>query len=262
MTSRYTIMPKTISSNQLNVNATYLVRGKLGFSRLARQTTDEEREKANARRMHPIDKNYTTVTVYDATVICKDPTAPSIEEQYAAESFYKSSSPNSPGNNFTAINKSKFLPRIGVLNPQPGNPNHYDEVTLEGELASGLDVTIVMHVFMGQGRKGVSFDRVLVNEPIRYFGGDHAIDQALSDYGITFTAQPRTAATPAQASAAAPAAQDEPIAPEAPAMESAFSAAPAAPAAPASVAPPAADNPFSSVGAGTPANLGPGTRQY
>lgn len=262
MASWYTIMPKTISSERLNVGGTYLVRGKITFSRLSRHTTDDEREKANARRMHPIDKNYTSITVCDAKVICKDPSAPTIEEQYAAECFYKSSSPNSPGNNFTAINKSQYLPRVGVLAPQPGNPNHYEEVALEGELASGLDVTIVMHVFQGKGRKGVSFDRVLVNEPIRYFGGDRAVDQALQDYGITFTAQPRqvpaaSAANVAEAEAAAADAQ-EPMAPEAPAMSEAFSAAPAAPVAPAA---PAEGNPFEAVGGPKP-QMGPGTRQY
>lgn len=249
-------MPKTISSDKLTENAVFLVRGKVAFSRVTRHTTDEERQKDNLRRMHPFDKNYTTISLYEASILCKDPQAPTLEEQFGAEQFYKSSSAKTPGANFTAHNKSKYLPQIFVRAPQPGNENHYEPATPEGELASGLDVTVVMHVFAAKGRKGVSFDRIMVNEPIRYFGGTNAIDAALNDFGYTFTAAPRQMEAAQQPAQAAAPAEAQPVAPEAPAMDQAFSAAPAAPAAPA----PAGDNPFSAVG--TPGNMGPGARQY
>lgn len=69
-------MPKEISNNDLGANTVYLVRGKVAYSHISRQTTDEERARANARRKYPIDKNYAFLTLYGATVVCKDPQAP------------------------------------------------------------------------------------------------------------------------------------------------------------------------------------------
>ncbi|MBO5435444.1 hypothetical protein J6A31_06605 [bacterium] len=259
-------MSKHITNNQLNPDATYLVRGKVGFSRISRQTTDEERQAANKRRMHPVDKNYTSVSLYNAVVLARDPNSPTIEEQYASECLYKSSSPNYPGNNFTAMNKSRNLPKLGVIDP--ANPGQYTEIPAAGELATGLDVTLVMRVFKGQGNNGVSLDRVLVNEPIRYYASNNNVDQALKDFGITFQPMAPVPAAPAAPSATpvadsngtAPAVNPvtEPVAQPAPAFAAASASAPAQTAAPAP-----ADNPFSSYNA-APNNVtfGPGTRQY
>lgn len=219
-------MANTINVNSLTVDSTYLVRGKSAFCRITRQTTDAEREAANKTRQHPIEKNYTTISIYDAQVLCKDPNKPSLEEQYAAEKLYRSSSPDQPGNNFTAMNKSHNLPKVAVADPN--NPNSYDEIIPEGELARGVDVTLVMRVFKGQGNNGVSLDRVLVNEPIRYFGGSSSVDKSLSEMGITFNALSPAEAAKAAPVAAAPDAVPFPN-PE-PAVQT---------------APPAADNPFS-----------------
>ena len=248
-------MPRTINCNNLTPDATYLVRGKVGFSRITRPTTDDEREALNKRRTHPIDKNYTHISLYEATVMARDPANPTIEERYAAECLYKSSSTNYPGNNFSAMNKSRNLPRVGVIDPTAG-PNNYKEIALEHELASGLDVTLVMRVFKGSGNNGVSLDRVLVNEPIRYYISNSPVDKALADAGITFTPMAPQAEPVAETPAS-----DEPVFAPAPAAASA--AAPAESAA--SVAPAASDNPFSSYSA--PASngnvtFGPGNRQY
>jgi hypothetical protein len=259
-------MAKTISNAQLTPDATYLVRGKVGFSRISRPTTDKEREDANKRRTHKIDKNYTTMSIYDAQVLVRNPNAPTTEERYAAECLYKSSSPNYPGNNFTGMNKSKFLPKVGVLTPTPENPNNYVEIIPEGELAAGLDVTLVMRVFKGQGNNGVTLDRVLVNEPVRYYGMNSAVDQQLNEFGITFTAM-----APARTA-------EEPVVEEE-VHESPFSAAPVntAPAQPdpmatAQAVPAASGSPFVSYNAqpaqpaaaapAEPVTFGPGVRQY
>jgi hypothetical protein len=268
---------KTISNNQLTPDAVYFVRGKVGYSRITRHTTDEERETANKRRTHPIDKNYTSVTLYDAQVLAKDPQNPTIEERYAVECLYHSSSPNYPGNNFQAMNKSRNLPQVGVI--QAGT-NHYDGINIKSELASGLDVTLVMRVFKGQGNNGVSLDKVLVNEPIRYYGGNSNVDKALEDLGITFSPavpEPEVqneapAAAAQQAEYTAPAAQTQvqdanpfasmsqmtaPVQNIQPVQDTVPDAGAAAPAAQA--APVASGNPFSSYGA-APGNMtfGPG----
>ena len=254
-------MAKNISSGKLTPNATYLVRGKVGYSHIATHTTDAERMEANKRRQHPIDKNYTTLTIHSAQVLCKDPANPTIEEQYASESLYNSSSPKYPGKNFSGINKSRNLPQVGVLTPTPEAPNNYVETKLDAELASGLDVTLVMRVYKGQGsNNGVSLDRVLVNEPIRYYGGNSEIDKALAGFGITFQAMaPAAKNTDAEPvnNGTAPAQTAAPV------DTSAFASANSQPVAQPQNTAPAADNPFSSYGA-VPNSIqfGPGARQY
>lgn len=273
-------MAKTIDNHQLTPDAIYMVNGQVGFSRITRHTTDKEREAANQRRKHPIDKNYTTITLYNASVVARDPANPTVEERYAAECLYRSSSEDYPGNNFSAMNKSRNLPRIGVKDPLPGNPNNYKEIIPAGELAKGLSVTLIMRVFKGQGNNGVSLDRILVNEPIRYYGNsDDTVNENLAGFGITFQAIPpenRTAMEEPEAPA-----EEEPAAPPAPEMNNAFSAAPggnafsAAPAEPAaqtaangataSATPPKAPETKEDNGAssGNPfSSFGPGARQY
>lgn len=182
---------KTIRTYQLTPGATYLVRGKVTFSRISRHTTDAEREKDNAtrrsRKLFEIQSNYTSISIDNAQVLCKNSQEPTIEERYAAECLYKSSNNNT--NNFSAMNKSRNLPKVGI---STGN-NTYDEIVLEPgkELAPGLDVTLVMRVFKGDaGNNGVSLDRVLVNEPIRYFSNTSDVDRTLKEFGITFNAMP------------------------------------------------------------------------
>ena len=201
---------RTITSNQLTPNAIYLVRGKVSFSRITRHTTDKEREEANKRRMHPIDKNYTTITLYDAVVLARDPQNPTMEEKYASECLYRSSSQNYPNNNFTAMNKSANLPDVAVLE----GTNNYRQITPEAELAQGLDVTLVMRVFKSPMNNGVSLDKVFVNEPIRYYNNGASTQDALAGYGIVFQALPPKKAeetqtiTTAEAEAAAAAPED------------------------------------------------------
>lgn len=180
---------RTIRNNQLTPEKTYLVRGKMEFCRITRHTTDKEREDLNKRRLHPIDKNYTSVTIYDAQVLAKDPSNPTIEERYAAESLYDTANQTHPTKHFSAMNKSRNLPNVGVADMT--RPGHYEPIVPEAEIAQGVDVTLVMRVFKGQGgNNGVSLDTVLVNEPIRYYGGNNAVEKALADFGITFRANP------------------------------------------------------------------------
>lgn len=203
-------MAKTISNRQLTPGETYLVRGKVAYSHITKLTTDEERAAANANRTYKIDKNYTSITLYDANVLSLNPQAPTIEEQYGLESLYnpKNADPNMPGKRFTGINKSASLPRVGVIAPTPNaNTANYQETNLQAELAIGLDVTLVMRVFKGQSNNnGVTLDRVLVNEPLRYYQANaQAVDAALNRFNITFTAMPPVAEETAEADTAEPA---------------------------------------------------------
>lgn len=180
---------RTISTNQLTPGRIFLVRGKVGFSRLTSRIEGEELQQDIQRRRSkgwlPIEKPYTTITINQTEVIVKDRNNIQPEEQYAIESLYTSSSQRGQGGySYTANNKStRSLPYIAVT--RAGAQGIVDQIQPEGELANGLDVTLVMRVFKGKPNIGVSLDGVIVNEPIRYFDNTRA-GAGLDGFGITF----------------------------------------------------------------------------
>lgn len=180
---------RTITTNQLTPGRIFLVRGKVGFSRLTSRIEGEELQQDIQRRRSkgwlPIEKPYTTITINQAEVIVKNRNNIQPEEQYAIESLYMSSSQRGQGGySYTANNKgTRALPYIAVT--RAGTQDVVDQIQPEGELANGLDVTLVMRVFKGKPNMGVSLDGVIVNEPIRYFDNTRAGD-GLDGFGITF----------------------------------------------------------------------------
>ena len=64
---------RTVTNQQLTPDATYFVRGKIGFCRITRLTTDDERERANQSRVHPITRNYPRVAVLRARTRTRTP---------------------------------------------------------------------------------------------------------------------------------------------------------------------------------------------
>lgn len=197
---------RTISTQSLTPGELFCVRGKLTYGRLAKQVDGEELEKDKQRRaargMRPIERPYTSATITDAYVPLKDKNNPTLEERYAQESLYTSHANGSHGFNFSAVNRGNRLPWIGVRDPQ--DPFKVEQIVLPNELASGLDVTLVMRVFQGKPNKGVTLDGVVLNEPPRYFASADPT-ASLSALGITFV----PAATEVPATEAAPMAHEE-----------------------------------------------------
>lgn len=197
---------RTISTQSLTPGELFCVRGKLTYGRLAKQVDGEELEKDKQRRaargMRPIERPYTSATITDAYVPLKDKNNPTLEERYAQESLYTSHADGSHGFNFSAVNRGNRLPWIGVRDPQ--DPFKVEQIVLPNELASGLDVTLVMRVFQGKPNKGVTLDGVVLNEQPRYFASADPT-ASLSALGITFV----PAETAAQAPEATPMAHEE-----------------------------------------------------
>lgn len=196
---------RTISTQSLTPGELFCVRGKLTYGRLAKQVDGEELEKDKQRRaargMRPIERPYTSATITDAYVPLKDKNNPTLEERYAQEFLYTSHANGSHGFNFSAVNRGNRLPWIGVRDPQ--DPMKIKQIVLPNELASGLDVTLVMRVFQGKPNKGVTLDGVILNEPPRYFVSADPT-ASLSALGITFI----PAATEAPTAEAAPMAHE------------------------------------------------------
>lgn len=186
---------RTVNSNDLTPGKLFAVRGKLGYSRLTSQIDGDELRKDITRRRQkgwmPIERPYTTATINGAEVICADANNLTPEERYAVESLYVSTASRNQGEfSFTANNKGNSLPYIAVS--RPDDPSVADQIQPDGELASGLDVTLIMRVFKGKPNNGVSLDGVIVNEPIRYYNNAQA-GAGLSQLGIKFNSLPQGA---------------------------------------------------------------------
>lgn len=176
-----------ITTNELTPGDFFYIRGKVTFSRISRHTTDEERIRLNENRKFPIQRNYTSVTLQEASVITADPTHPTITEQYAAQLLYHSTKPDVKGLCYTAKNTSEYLPEVRIRNKDTGD---YDILKLDGhELANGLDVTLAMRIFAtNTGNAGVSLDGVILNEDPKFYNGRNAaMNAALNTLGITFS---------------------------------------------------------------------------
>lgn len=234
-------MPRSINTNQLTAGKTFMVRGNITYCRIASQIAGDELAKSDARIQqkgwNPVGRPHTTVTICNARVECVNPNQPSLEEQYGMESMFTSQSEiardNGGGYCFQGMNKGKFLPFVGVR--RQNEPNTVDEIVPENELATGLDVTLVMRVFQGKPNKGVSLDGVIVNEPLRY-RTNNATASALADLGITFNPAPNKP-VPVEANPIPNTTQTAPMSNDTP-----FGGAPAHPVTP----PPANGNPFAS----------------
>lgn len=214
--------------NAIEPNTIVLVRGKLAYSRLTRQIDGQElindQQRRQQRGFIPINRPYTTATVNGAMIVPSNPngqktTAETIVEQ----GFYASKNANvqAQGYSFTAYNKGRNLPWIAQMQGDKAI-----QIVPEGELASGLDVTLVTRIFRGKPNNGLTVEGVIVNEPIRYYSGSTA---GLASLGITFVPNPDANTKPnsgdnggAPAGAAAPA----------PATAQPMAAQPAAPAYP------------------------------
>lgn len=198
-------MPKnrTVSANQLADNTTFLIRGRVIYSRIRSQVAGEELARQNQRAMQqgrqPRNRPYTTLSICQAEVVRANPNAPMMnpEEIFATESLYTSTTQPNNGLCYSADNTGNYLPRLCVQEGNMVTELSADEI--HGELDNGLLVTMVMRIYnSGKPNKGITLDTIIVNEPIRFYQGGAAAN--LEKYGLTVNLQPnrQQAAAPAQ----------------------------------------------------------------
>jgi hypothetical protein len=204
----------TIPAERLREGEQILVRGKISFSRLQRLVEGEALVKSIAQArlrgaLYPTDVPHTTINLVDAQVVFANPAAPTPEEQFVQEKIYAVKSGDHAGKaGFNIDNKSSFLPT--VLEMDPENPGQYRQLVLERDLASGLEVTLVLQVFKPKTyeKRGLGLQQVVLNEPVRYYasGVDASV---LAARGIVVNGGIRSvAAADSTAAAAAPIAAD------------------------------------------------------
>ena len=197
-------MATTIKPNELRPNATILVKGKTRFSRISKKIEGEELERENQRRsqrgIQPADKPYTTITVEDAQIY-KPENPLSKEQAYIQERFYNNNTTNKLC--YSPQNKGKDLPYIGLKQDN----GEYKQIKLENELASGLDVILVLRVIPTKPNQGITLDGVLIDSQLSYYNPND-VESELQKAGITFK---REAVTPTIVDEPVPQEATEPV---------------------------------------------------
>ena len=233
-------MAKQYNINSCESGDLCWVRGRVTYSRvktqIAGQELEEDKKKRLQRNLNPIDRPYSTITIKNAEILFDVPGAPTLFENYIQERFFQSNSHPEYGWCYTGINKGKYCPAIGVMTP---GTNVVNQIVPEGELATDLDVTLVLRVYATSRNKGVSLDSIIVNGEVKYFSGGQ-IAAEMASRGIIFNAVPQPEVAPVEA---APVQQDyvaptpAPMGAPAPTATPFMAQAPQAPQAPVAPAP-------------------------
>lgn len=154
------------------------VEGDVNWSRIASRLEGEELqqsiEDAQRHGRYPQTSPHTYLTLKHATIVLNDPKQPTNEELYVYQHFYvsKAHPELNLGDQYTAYNKSRYLPKLARLgDPEKGqNPADYYQVKPKYELARDTHVLMVLRSFQtsGQGSNqnrgfvGFSLDTVIV----------------------------------------------------------------------------------------------------
>lgn len=177
---------RTVTTDQLTPKTTFYISGEVNFARINSLIQGKELEEKNKQRQMnnrpPIDKPYVTLTLINPVAHMADPNHPTLAEIYANESFYPERDMNKKETGrmrYEVVSKGTILP--AVYQRLDGNKATLIEEP-EGELATGLNVTLVMNVYKGNPHNGIGLQAVIVNEPIRYYQG--SIERAFKDLGL------------------------------------------------------------------------------
>jgi hypothetical protein len=165
-----------ININTIPDGTTMLVKGLVDFSQVKSRLDGEKLDTDNSRRIkHGLpteSKPHTRISVSQASVVYTDAANPTIAEEFIKERLYLSH--KHPHKNYmcTAMNKSQNLPLI--YQRDETDPTAITPIFPEGELALGLEVTLLLRVYSTALNKGLSLDAVICDEPARYQTGAEA----------------------------------------------------------------------------------------
>lgn len=169
-------MSGKIAAERLAANQTIIVKGKTSFSRLARHVSGKELEDSVRRakaagRLYPTDRDHTTIWIVDAEVQYADPANPTLEEQFIVQQLFTYKKGDNTGRvGYSIDDTSPFIPL--VLVPDEENPGSHRQLVLESDLASGLDVRVVLSTFKskaGYQKTGVGLQQVVLDEAPKYY---------------------------------------------------------------------------------------------
>ncbi|WP_435109299.1 hypothetical protein [Nocardiopsis synnemataformans] len=157
-------MPTTDPTGHLRENQIVLIRGNIVFSRIASQLEHRKRGQSHIKT-----RPYRIISLVDARIIPANEKNLTIEERYVESKIFTYKKGKNTGRRGYSIEDTSELPPH-VFEPKKNNPERIRKVALEGELANGLDVTIVLRTYHS-GRtksKSIGISQVVLHEPVRY----------------------------------------------------------------------------------------------
>lgn len=180
---------------------TVAVRGKVKYSHIKNLVEGTELEKANQKRIAqgniPYDRPYTAITIEDAYIVDNGTLNPAVKQFFENEKIKNVTKPDGTiTKTFYGQSKSPNPPDV-AYSVEAGNlagqilAKNREGIQLQGELASGLDVTIGASIYKARMGVGLGIDYVLVNEPVRFYQNS-ALDAALAAQGVATHVAPGT----------------------------------------------------------------------
>lgn len=185
-----------VNATQLTHGSVVFIRGTLGFARLTRLIEGADlaaRDRQNVSRgMSPVGQPHTTATIAQAEVLYQDKANPTLEERFVEERRYDSKKNPNSGKHYTIASKGSTLPIIAI--PSDAGDGTVVQDTSGRELDNGLNVTLVLRVYKPKNyaQHGLALEQVIVNEPVRYYGGRSSVSpDALQAAGIVYATPPQ-----------------------------------------------------------------------
>lgn len=141
-----------------------ILRGRVVLSNIANiidgEKLEQENQKAVSSGRYPSKKPYSFITIEHPEIICDCPKL----KAYLEQKCYSGKG----GNLLRFTAKSPFAPSVGHLDKASG---HVQEIVLERELASGVEVQLLVGVYHSKRNKvnGLGLNNVTILDPeIRY----------------------------------------------------------------------------------------------
>lgn len=170
------------------------IRGNVTYSRIHKKIEGEELQAQNEKRKARgnsmlINSPYYILVIENATIINAQQLPPEVVNYFNSKIKSYQNPDGTFTNRYYAMSKSKFEPIVAYSNEAGADMANGSDIKLRGELESGMNVTIGACIYKASIGKGVGFDYVLLNEPIRYYNGSGAtaaITAALASQGIVY----------------------------------------------------------------------------
>ena len=183
--------------NELVPGSTFVIQGKVNYSRIGSIIEGDELEARNKKSNHPRYSPYVTMTIEDAVVKAMSAPTPQGEEllkSYLQARIRPSKNDPTGPNKFTISSTTNFAPRVLKVNPADPStqiPVSMAPDTQDGrakELAQGLDVTLYLSTYSSSRGTGVGLDNILCNEEPRFF----SMNQSAEMHGLNIVDDPNT----------------------------------------------------------------------
>lgn len=201
----------TIKASQLKPGTFMAVRGKVSFCRIASFIDGEELKRSDERKVAnggiATGRAHTTLTLTVPEVVPMTPGVTTNEEIYIASKFYSNKKTNTLQYSITSTGNK--LPTVVVRNAVGTYAGDVTQLSLENELASDVEVTLVLRVYNTKHvNKGVALDMVIIEEEPRYRDSSSGV-AAASALGFSMTPLPKEEIEAAQQQAQLNAASNE-----------------------------------------------------